>query len=60
MNQEYMGITSKVGHDPILARRYDNICQALGYDSQRILALIEQWMDDSDLESITKFLEDNY
>ena len=50
MNQEYMGITGKVSHDPELARLYNKLLKQRGVEG--MLALVEQWMDDSDLKSI--------
>ena len=48
--QEYMGITGKVSHDPELARLYNKLLKQRGVEG--MLALVEQWMDDSDLKSI--------
>jgi len=57
MNQEYMGITGKVSHDPELAKRYNALLQQLG--AEGLLHQIEQWMDDTDLKSIVTDIENN-
>lgn len=55
MKQEYMGISGKVSHDPTLTRKYNALLEMLGVEG--MLHQIEQYMDDSDLESIVKYIE---
>jgi hypothetical protein len=55
--QESMGVSGKVSHDPKLARKYNALLEMLG--TEGLLHQIEQWMDDSDLESIITHIEDN-
>jgi ATP sulfurylase len=50
-----MGISGKVSHDPTLTRKYNALLEMLGVEG--VLHQIEQYMDDSDLESIIKYIE---
>ncbi len=58
MNNTYLGLASKVGHNEELTKQYNELLDKIGADG--MLVMWERWADDENIQSMINDYLENY